>query len=203
MEKKVLITGGAGFIGFHLIKKFLSNNYFVISIDNLNTYYDQNLKNARLKELGIDYSKLNYKKISSSSVYDNFLFCKIDIVDNQALEEFFKLHEFQVVIHLAAQAGVRYSLTNPEEYTKSNLVGFSNILEMVKKFPTQHFLYASSSSVYGLNKKIPFCEEDRTDQPVSLYAATKKANEIMSYSYSKLYQIPTSGLRYFTVYGPW
>ena len=190
---KVLVTGVAGFIGFHMASKLLNNGISVIGLDNLNSYYDVNLKNARLINL-IQLSKeLNIK----------FEFDQVDIIDNHTLEDIFKNKKPDKVIHLAAQAGVRYSIENPRSYIDSNLVGFSNILEECRKNKISHLIYASSSSVYGGNVNLPFNENDGVDHPVSLYAATKKANELMAHSYSHLYNIPCTGLRFFTVYGPW
>lgn len=189
--KKVLITGGAGFIGYHLSLRLLQENFFVVSIDNLNDYYSVDLKRARIKDVeSLDYAQ-------------QYEFHELDIVDAKALNDLFALHSFDYVINLAAQAGVRYSLENPQAYIDSNLVGFANLLEACRKYPPEHFLYASSSSVYGMNQKQPFSVDDVVDHPVSLYAATKKSNELMAFSYSHLYKIPTTGLRFFTVYGPW
>lgn len=185
---KVLVTGAAGFIGYHVSQQLLGNNVDVVGIDNLNDYYDVSLKEARLTNL---------------EKYTNFEFFKQDITDLKQLLELFKKENFDRVIHLAAQAGVRYSIDNPNAYIQSNLVGHFNILEACRQFPVEHLLYASSSSVYGLNKKVPFSTDDKTDSQVSLYGATKKSNELMSHSYSKLYGIPMTGLRFFTVYGPW
>ena len=185
---KLLVTGVAGFIGMHIAKRLLERGDEVIGIDNLNEYYDVSLKEARLKLL-VQYS--------------NFRFFRLDISDwEEMVKVFFKLKP-QRVIHMAAQAGVRYSLENPFIYTKSNVVGFLNILEGCRQTAVEHLVYASSSSVYGGNTKMPFSEQDNVDHPVSLYAATKKANELMAHSYSHLFGIPTTGLRFFTVYGPW
>ncbi len=186
--KKILITGSAGFIGYHLTELLASNNFDIIGIDNLNSYYNVNLKKDRLKQL---------------EKFNNFKFLKIDLVDKDALFELFKKEKFENVIHLAAQAGVRYSIENPFAYIDSNITGFINILEACRNFPVKHLIYASSSSVYGANVKQPFSENDNVDHPVSLYAATKKSNELMAHTYSDLYKIPTTGLRFFTVYGPW
>lgn len=185
---KFLVTGAAGFIGFHISQRLLLAGHQVIGIDNLNDYYDVNLKLARLNIL------------RSCS---DFSFIKCDLSDRTAIEQLFRQHEFQRVIHLGAQAGVRYSLENPHAYAEANLVGHLNILEGCRQQKTEHLIYASSSSVYGLNSKMPFSTDDTVDHPVSLYAATKKANELMSHSYSHLYNLPTTGLRFFTVYGPW
>src|SRR5690554_2403927 len=185
---KILITGAAGFIGFHLSKKLLDNSYQVIGIDNLNDYYDPSLKKSRLEIL---------------SKYEGFTFHKVDIKDKEALDHIFEKYRTTYVINLAAQAGVRYSIKNPYAYVDSNLVGFVNILEACRNYPVEHLLYASSSSVYGGNKIAPFSTNHNVDHPVSLYAATKKSNELMAHTYSHLYGIPTTGLRFFTVYGPY
>jgi UDP-glucuronate 4-epimerase len=185
---KILVTGAAGFIGFHLCKKLLNKENQVIGIDNLNPYYDVSLKHARLDLL---------------KPHKNFIFYKEDIQNLSGLKEIFENHAIGRICNLAAQAGVRYSLEDPFSYQKSNLEGFLNLLEMARKYTVVNFVYASSSSVYGHNKKIPFSVDDRVDTPASFYGATKKANELMAYAYSHLYQIPSTGLRYFTVYGPW
>ncbi len=192
MKEKILVTGCAGFIGFHVCRKLLSKGFFVIGLDNLNKYYDVNLKKNRLKELD---------KFSKSK--GQFLFFKSDLKDENSLKNISKVHLPKKVIHLAAQAGVRYSIENPSTYINSNLVGFGNILEFCKEIQVQHLIYASSSSIYGGNKKIPFSEKDFVDYPVSLYAATKKSNELMAHSYSHLFKLPSTGVRLFTVYGPW
>lgn len=188
MKEKVLVTGAAGFIGFHLSSLLLDENYIVVGIDNMNDYYDVKLKESRLEML------LNKK---------NFTFKKIDLKDKYNVDKLFKNEKFDYVINLAAQAGVRYSIENPYAYIDSNLIGFINILEACRYNPVKHLLYASSSSVYGGNKIAPFSTEHQVDHPVSLYAATKKSNELMAHTYSHLYNIPTTGLRFFTVYGPW
>ena len=185
---KILVTGAAGFIGYHVSKTLCERGDEVVGIDNLNDYYDVSLKEARLEQL---------------KPYDNFHFFKMDIADRPTIENLFKEKGFNKVVHLAAQAGVRYSIENPHAYADSNLVGYLNILEGCRHNKIEHLVYASSSSVYGANKKIPFSESDNVDRPVSLYAATKKANELMAHSYSHLYDLPTTGLRFFTVYGPW
>lgn len=192
INKTYLVTGAAGFIGFHVAKRLLELGARVIGYDNVNDYYSVVLKEARLDELG----KLQQSK-------ENLTFIHADLADKTALETVFKTHKPQIVIHLAAQPGVRYSLENPDAYVKSNLTGFMNILECCRHYKTEHLLYASSSSVYGSNKKLPFSVEDRVDNPISLYAATKKSNELMAHTYSHLFNIPTTGLRFFTVYGPW
>lgn len=185
--KHCLITGSAGFIGYYLSKALLEKGALVMGIDNLNDYYEVSLKEERLSLL---------KK------YPGFRFIKADLADKEAVQKGFKEFSPQIVVNLAAQAGVRYSIDNPDAYIQSNIVGFYNILEACRNYPVEHLVFASSSSVYGGNKKVPFSTEDQVDKPVSLYAATKKSNELMAYSYSKLYQIPLTGLRFFTVYGP-
>lgn len=184
---KFLVTGAAGFIGFHVSKRLLNDGHQVVGIDNINDYYDVKLKESRLE------------KLESLS----FTFYKLDLADRDGMAKLFETEQFERVIHLAAQAGVRYSLENPYDYADSNLTGYLNILEGCRHNKVQHLLYASSSSVYGLNRKMPFSTDDSVDHPVSLYAATKKANELMAHTYSHLYSIPTTGLRFFTVYGPW
>ncbi len=188
MNGKVLVTGAAGFIGFHLSKKLCREGYKVTGIDNINNYYDINLKNARLAQLDKE---------------DLYTFRKIDLCEKELLEILFQKEKFDYVINLAAQAGVRYSLVNPYAYIDSNITGFLNLLETCRKFPVQHLIYASSSSVYGANTHMPFSVHDNVDHPVSLYAATKRTNELLAHTYSNLYGIPTTGLRFFTVYGPW
>ncbi|WP_020565425.1 NAD-dependent epimerase [Methylosarcina fibrata] len=185
---KILVTGAAGFIGCQLGLKLLERGDEVVGIDNLNDYYDVNLKLARLNRL---------------RQHERFKFIRMDIADRSSIEQFFVQEQFQRVIHLAAQAGVRYSLINPHAYMESNIVGFINILEGCRHNKVEHLVYASSSSVYGANTKMPFSVHDNVDHPVSLYAASKKANELMAHSYSHLYKLPTTGLRFFTVYGPW
>lgn len=187
-SKRYLITGAAGFIGYHLAKKLAEQGAMVVGFDNINDYYDVNLKYARLEQL---------------KPYSNFTFVKGDLADEQAVTTLFENYRPEIVVNLAAQAGVRYSITNPRAYINSNLVGFFNILEACRFHPVEHLLYASSSSVYGNQEKTPFSTTDRVDEPVSLYAATKKSNELLAYSYAHLYQIPCTGLRFFTVYGPW
>lgn len=201
---KILITGAAGFIGFYLSKSLIQKNIEVVGIDNINEYYDINLKFARLEEIGISRSSISEDgELSKSKIYSKLNFAKIDITDLPKLEELFKSEKFTHVVNLAAQAGVRYSIENPHAYIQSNIVGFVNVLECCRNNSISHLVYASSSSVYGANTKIPFSENDRVDFPVSLYAATKKSNELMAYTYSHLYDLPTTGLRFFTVYGPW
>ena len=183
---RILVTGAAGFIGYHLAKRLLTDGHEVIGIDNLNDYYSVQLKKDRLSFLA----------------HPHFTFRRLEIADAAELEALFAAHKFNQVVHLAAQAGVRYSLENPAAYIQSNLVAFGNLLECCRKYPVNHLVYASSSSVYGLNSKMPFSVRDNVDHPVSLYAATKKSNELMAHAYSKLYNIPSTGLRFFTVYGP-
>ena len=201
---KILVTGAAGFIGFYISKVLLDKGHEVVGLDNINDYYDVNLKFARLKELGINNGDATiFNKLCKSENYNKFSFIKMNLEDRTELPKLFKSQKFDIVCNLAAQAGVRYSLENPEAYIDSNLVGFLNILECCRNYNIKHLVYASSSSVYGLNKKIPFSTDDNVDHPISLYAATKKSNELMAYTYSHLFKIPTTGLRFFTVYGPW
>jgi UDP-glucuronate 4-epimerase len=200
---KILVTGTAGFIGYHLAKRLLKRGDTVVGIDIINDYYDVRLKYARLEDAGIRVSELEYAKPVCSETNPNYTFIKLDLLDKDQLELCFKTHQFDTVCNLAAQAGVRYSLTNPEVYIDSNIKGFLNILECCRHFKINHLAYASSSSVYGLNKKMPFNEHDIADHPVSLYAASKKANEMMAHTYSHLFNLRTTGLRFFTVYGPW
>ena len=200
---KILVTGTAGFIGFHLAKKLLDQGHTVIGLDNINDYYDVSLKYGRLNELGIDKSNLEDNKSLQSSTYPNHKFIKANLEDAETLNKLFETEKFDAVCNLAAQAGVRYSIENPHAYISSNIVGFMNILEACRNYNVKNLSYASSSSVYGLNKEQPFKTTDQTDTPVSLYAATKKSNELMAHTYSHLYGIQTTGLRFFTVYGPW
>ncbi|WP_418501157.1 NAD-dependent epimerase [Flagellimonas sp.] len=201
---KILVTGAAGFIGYHTTKALLKRGHVVVGIDNLNDYYDVNLKISRLRELGITPEFDNDSStMVVSNVYSNFKFAKIDVAHRSELPSLFNEEKFEIVCNLAAQAGVRYSLENPEAYIDSNIVGFLNILECCRNNDVKHLVYASSSSVYGMNKDIPFKTTDNVDHPISLYAATKKSNELMAHTYSHLYDLPTTGLRFFTVYGPW
>ncbi|RKS50605.1 UDP-glucuronate 4-epimerase [Gillisia mitskevichiae] len=202
--KNILVTGAAGFIGFHLAEKLLKEGFNVVGIDNINDYYDVNLKYDRLNELGIDRSGAEiFNKPVSSNKYEYFKFIRLNLEDRENLPEIFKENNFDIVCNLAAQAGVRYSIENPEAYVDSNVVGYLNLLECCRHHNVKHLIYASSSSVYGLNAKVPFSTEDNVDHPISLYAATKKSNELMAHTYSHLYGFKTTGLRFFTVYGPW
>jgi UDP-glucuronate 4-epimerase len=198
---KVLVTGTAGFIGFHVANYLLSRGNEVVGLDNINDYYDVNLKYGRLENAGI--SNISYEKISKSSKHQNYRFVKLDLEDKTNIDLLFKNEKFDKVIHLAAQAGVRYSVENPYPYISSNITGFLNILEACRYNNIKHLVFASTSSVYGLNETMPFAETDSAEHPVSLYASTKKSNEVMAHSYSHLYNIPSTGLRFFTVYGPW
>lgn len=200
---KILVTGAAGFIGFHLTRSLAERGDDVVGLDCINDYYDVNLKYGRLTENGIDRECVADGRMTKSSKYDNMRFVKMKLEDRDMLQDLFERERFDKVMNLAAQAGVRYSLENPYAYVDSNLVGFVNLLECCRHYPVKHLVYASSSSVYGTNAKVPFSEDDRVDTPVSLYAATKKADELMAHTYSHLYGIPSTGLRFFTVYGPW
>jgi UDP-glucuronate 4-epimerase len=202
-NKKVLVTGAAGFIGYHLVKKLCETDYQIVGIDNLNDYYDVNLKYNRLAELGISINFLNNNIKLKSNIFENFIFIKSDIADYDFIVNLMTIENFDFVINLAAQAGVRYSIENPRVYLHSNIDGFLSILEGCRRSNVKHLLYASTSSVYGLNVVMPLSEEQNTDRPMALYAATKKANELMAHSYSHLFSVPTTGLRFFTVYGPW
>ena len=200
---KILVTGVAGFIGFHLVNSLVKDGYEVIGLDSINDYYDTNIKYDRLKELGINRDACILNKLSKSFNFKNFHFVKTDLCDHEALNQLFHDSQFDAVCNLAAQAGVRYSLEQPREYINSNIIGFFNILEACRTYKVNNLSYASSSSVYGLNKNSPFSTNDITDHPMSLYAASKKSNEMMAHSYSNLFNIASTGLRFFTVYGPW
>lgn len=223
---KLLVTGAAGFIGYHIVKRLFHEGQEVVGIDNMNDYYDVNLKYDRLRETGIvdagqsppaggkpegvvsvdlrkEEGDFEYGSIVQSSVYENYRFMKLDLNDREGMERLFKAEQFDGIIHLAAQAGVRYSLENPYTYVDSNVSGFLNVLEGCRHTKVDHLIYASSSSVYGANTEMPFKTTDYVDHPVSLYAATKKSDELMAHTYSHLYGLPTTGLRFFTVYGPW
>jgi UDP-glucuronate 4-epimerase len=199
---KILVTGAAGFIGAAVSRKLINAGYLVVGLDNLNDYYDTKIKYGRVELAGIDSSKIIDNYLISSSK-DSYSFIKMDLRNREKLNELFKIEKFDHVINLAAQAGVRYSIDNPHAYVDSNIVGYFNLLEACRQNDIKHLVYASSSSVYGLNTCHPFSTSDNVDHPVSFYAATKKSNELMSHVYSHLYGIPTSGLRFFTVYGPW
>jgi len=200
---KVLLTGTAGFIGFYLVEKLVSLGHSVIGIDNINDYYDVNLKYARLEQAGIEKEKIEYGKKINSTVQPSYFFIKLDLTDREKIFSLFIDEQFDCVCNLAAQAGVRYSIENPYSYIDSNINGFINILEACRHNKIKHLVFASSSSVYGINEKIPFAVIDSVDNPVSLYAATKKSNELMAHTYAHLFNIPCTGLRFFTVYGPW
>ncbi|MDC1371408.1 NAD-dependent epimerase/dehydratase family protein [Flavobacteriaceae bacterium] len=201
---KILVTGAAGFIGYHLVETLIKDNHEVIGLDNINDYYSTDLKFDRLKELGINKdSAKDFLSLNGSNLFQNFKFMRMNLEDRENLPKLFKNQKFDVVCNLAAQAGVRYSIKNPETYIDSNIVGFLNILECCRNHNIKKLLYASSSSVYGDNEKIPFEEIDNTDKPISLYAASKKSNELMAHTYSHLFKLNTIGLRFFTVYGSW
>ncbi|NVJ85648.1 MAG: NAD-dependent epimerase [Algoriphagus sp.] len=200
---KYLVTGTAGFIGFHVSKRLIERGDEVVGLDVINDYYDVNLKFDRLAHLGVDRDQIEFGELASSTKHSNFKFIRLDLVEKDQLMKLFEEEKFDVVIHLAAQAGVRYSLTHPEVYIESNIIAFLNILECCRFHPVKHLVYASSSSVYGSNEKMPFSTSDSVDHPISLYAASKKSNELMAHTYSHLFGIPTTGLRFFTVYGPW
>lgn len=199
---KYLVTGAAGFIGFHVCKHLLARGEEVVGLDMINDYYDIGLKYARLQELGVSRTDIQEGRLTPSGS-EKFAFIKLNLASKEELLSLFAKEKFDVVINLAAQAGVRYSLTHPEVYIESNIIGFLNILEACRFHPVKHLVYASSSSVYGANEKLPFSTSDSVDHPISLYAASKKSNELMAHTYSHLFKVPTTGLRFFTVYGPW
>lgn len=200
---KILVTGSAGFIGYYLAKRLLERDDEVVGLDSINDYYDVSVKFGRLAETGIEKDRIEYNKLIPSDTYDNYQFIQLNLEDRVNVDAFFKKQKFDRVCHLAAQAGVRYSLINPQAYIDSNIVGFIHILEGCRHNDIEHLAYASSSSVYGLNESMPFSTRDNVDHPVSLYAASKKSNELMAHTYSHLFGLPTTGLRFFTVYGPW
>jgi UDP-glucuronate 4-epimerase len=200
---KILITGTAGFVGFHLANRLAEEGHDVVGLDSINDYYDVQLKYDRLQHAGIQREKRTYNTLVESTVWPNYRFIQLQLEDAGNLERLFARERFDAVLHMAAQAGVRYSLNNPRAYVESNILGFLNLLEACRYHPVQHLIYASSSSVYGMNTKQPFSVQDNVDHPVSLYAASKKSNELMAHTYSHLFGIPTTGLRFFTVYGPW
>jgi UDP-glucuronate 4-epimerase len=200
---KILVTGTAGFIGFHLAQKLLERGDEIVGLDSINDYYDVNLKYARLEQTGISKENTEYGCIVQSIKYDKYKFIKLNLEDKEQIDRLFHQEKFDKVCNLAAQAGVRYSLENPMAYINSNIVGFINILEACRHNNIKHLAYASSSSVYGLNEQMPFSTHDNVDHPISLYAASKKSNELMAHTYSHLFGLPTTGLRFFTVYGPW
>lgn len=200
---KILVTGAAGFIGFHLANKLIARGDDVVGLDSINDYYDQRVKYGRLEYAGIAQEKIYYNQIVSSSNNANYRFIQLQLEDKTNLNTLFESEKFDAVVNLAAQAGVRYSIENPQAYIDANIVGFINILEACRHFAVKSLAYASSSSVYGLNESYPFATSDNVDHPMSLYAASKKANELMAHTYSHLYGLPTTGLRFFTVYGPW
>lgn len=200
---KILLTGAAGFIGSAVVEKLLKEGNQVVGIDNINDYYNPSLKIDRLKELGIGDDSLEFDKKIVSKKWPDFTFIRVDIKDKEPISDIFEKGKFDCVVHLAAQPGVRYSITNPQAYIENNINGFLNILEGCRQTGVKHLVFASSSSVYGINGKIPFSEKDSAEHPVSLYAATKKSNEMMAHAYSYIYGLPVTGLRFFTVYGPW
>ena len=200
---KILVTGSAGFIGSYICRNLLSRGDEVVGLDNINTYYDIDLKFGRMETLGIDKNVIDWYKFVQSNTYKYFRFIRMNLEDRQAMQMLFANEHFDKVVNLAAQAGVRYSIENPYAYVESNVDGFLNVLEGCRHYGVKHLVYASSSSVYGLNGKVPFSEKDSIAHPISLYAATKKSNELMAHTYSYLYGVPSTGLRFFTVYGPW
>ena len=202
-RKKILITGTAGFIGFHLVKKLVQMDYDIVGLDGVNAYYDVQLKLDRLKYTGINPSDIEHNRLIQSTFFSNYRFIQLNLEESEALKRLFEREQFDIVCHLAAQAGVRYSIDNPSVYIESNIVGFFNIIENCRQHKIEHLVYASSSSVYGNSAETPFSTDAKVDNPISLYAATKKSNELIAHTYSHLFQLPTTGLRFFTVYGPW
>ncbi len=200
---KILVTGTAGFIGFHLVNRLVADGHQVVGLDSINNYYDVSLKIARLEAAGVPRNRIAYREFVQSERHENYHFIQLKLEDAANLQSLFREQGFTHVVNLAAQAGVRYSLRNPTAYIQSNVVGYMNLLECCRMNEVAHLVYASSSSVYGLNEHVPFRTTDSVDHPVSLYAATKKTNELLAHSYSHLYGLPTTGLRFFTVYGPW
>jgi UDP-glucuronate 4-epimerase len=203
MPRKILVTGSAGFIGFHVALKLLSRGDSVVGLDSINEYYDVRVKHGRLAQTGVSITDVKYGQKTRSTLFPEYEFIQLKLEDRDALLQLCKDEKFDVVCHLAAQAGVRYSMTNPHAYVSANLDGFMNMLEACRHSSVGHLAYASSSSVYGLNTNMPFSIHDNVDHPVSLYAASKKSNELMAHTYSHLFNLPTTGLRFFTVYGPW
>ncbi len=200
---KILITGGAGFIGYHLSQKLLERGDEVVGLDSINDYYDVTVKYGRLRECGISESDIQYGHLTESSKISGYSFIRGQLEDTDLISRLFKEHQFDAVCNFAAQGGVRYSITNPRAYVEANIIGFFHLLEACRNFAVQNLVFASSSSVYGLNRKMPFSIHDNVDHPISLYAASKKSNELMAHTYSHLFRIPVTGLRFFTVYGPW
>lgn len=203
MKSKVLVTGSLGFIGFHLVQRLIRDGYIVVGIDNINDYYDVRMKYDKLPLLGIYSDNIYPNIVYQSEKFKHFQFQKLDIKDRFQVEELFRKHHFDTVVNLAAKAGVQYSIQNPHTYVSNNITSYINVIDAAKKYDVNHFVYASSSSVYGNREDVPFHEGDRVDHPISLYAASKKANELLAHTYSHLYNLPTTGLRFFTVYGPW